>query len=45
MLWTYGDLNALLEEGCSIQRGLTSRHISSDSSNILLSFSKLMLQG
>ena len=39
------DLNALLEEGCSIQRGLTCCRISSDSSNISLFFSKLMLQG
>ena len=44
-LWSSGDLNALLEEGRSIQRGLTCRRISSDSSNISLSFSKLMLQG
>ena len=44
-MWSFGDLNALLEEGRSIQCGLTCRRISSDSSNVSLSFSKLMLQG
>ena len=44
-LWWKGDLSALLEEGRSIQRGLTSRRVSRDSSSISFSFSKLMLEG
>ena len=44
-MWLSGDLTALLEEGCSIQRGLTCPCISNDSGNVSLSFSKLMLQG
>ena len=44
-LWLCGDLIALLEEGRSIQRGLTSPRTPNDSGNISSSFSKLMLQG
>ena len=44
-LWLSGDLTALLEEGCSIQCGLTCPRVSNDSGNVSLSFSKLMLQG
>ena len=44
-MWLSGDLTALLEEGRSIQHGLTCPHVSNDSSNVSLSFSKLMLQG
>ena len=44
-LWLRGDLTALLEEGHSIQRGLTYPRIPNDSSNVSFSFSKLMLQG
>ena len=47
MYWetTKGVVVLLLKEGHSIQRGFTCRRISSDSSNISLYFSKLMLQG
>ena len=44
-LWLRGDLTALLEEGRSIQRGLTCPRVPNDSSNVSFSFSKLMLQG
>ena len=44
-LWLCGDLSALLEEGCSIQHGLTCPRVSNDSSNVSFLFSKLMLQG
>ena len=44
-LWLRGDLTVLLEEGRSIQRGLTCPRVPNDSSNVSFSFSKLMLQG
>lgn len=44
-LWLCGDLSALLVEGRSIQRGLTSPRASSDPNNVSFTFSKLMLQG
>ena len=40
-LWSCGDLTALLEEGCSIQHGLTGPCVSNDSSNVSLSFSNV----
>ena len=43
--WLCGDLSALLEEGRSIQHGLTCPRVSNDSSNVSFLFSKLMLQG
>ena len=44
-MWLCGDLTALLEEGHSIQRGLTCPRVPNDSGNVSFSFSKLMLQG
>ena len=44
-MWLHGDLTALLEEGRSIQRGLTYPRVLNNSSNVSFSFSKLMLQG
>ena len=44
-LWSCGDLSALLEDGCSIQCGLTYPCVSNDSSSVSFLFSKLMLQG
>ena len=44
-LWLRGDLGALLEEGHSIQHGLTCPHVSDDSGSVSFSFSKLMSQG
>ena len=37
-LWSCGDLSALLEEGYSIQRGLTCPHVSNDSSSVSFCF-------